>query len=58
MVLCLFLVTEQFGVAIALPGLLDFIFYLSPLTRVRKALPMPEQGIATHWEREKNCDQR
>jgi hypothetical protein len=58
MVLCLFLVTEQFGVAIALPGLLDFKFYRSPLTRVRKAPPMPEPGFGTHWEREKNYDQR
>jgi hypothetical protein len=56
MVLCLFFVTEQFGVAIAVQGLLDFIFSYLPLTRVRKALPMPEPGFGSHWEREKNYD--
>jgi len=25
---------------------------------VRKAPPMPEPGFGTHWEREKNYDQR
>jgi hypothetical protein len=52
-----FLLEEQFGVAIALRGLLEFFFSYSPHTESGQALPMPEMRLGSLWEREMNFEQ-